>query len=216
VGRGAAAIVAAVALSACGRPRTTAEYERLRDLHVGVGAATGLLLMGLVLAWRAWRRRGRDERLALGPPSDVAVVAAYSSLAAIAVLVALAGVLVASAVMPEDPAVVARRGFTADTGRYVMVGLTLAVFAIPLLAALGVLFADWVEYPPRGPGALPVALLHALLAFVVLTAGSPDAGGGERALRVLLAAPVLMGTVAYLALHVGWWRSAVAVPRRRT
>lgn len=217
VGRGAAAVVAAAALSACGEPRTTAEYEWLRDVHLAAGAATGLVLMGLVLAFRAWRRRGRDERLALGPPSDAAVVAAYSSLAAIAALVALGGALVASVLLPEDPAVVARRGYAdVNGGRHVFAVATLALFVIPVLAALAALFADWVEYPPRGPGAVPVALLHALLAFVVLEAGSHEAGTAELVLRCLLAAPVLAGTVAYLALHVGWWRSAVAVPRRRT
>jgi len=219
VGRGVLAVAAVAALSACGEPRTKAEYEYLTRVHLGVGAASGLVLMGLVLAFRAWRRRGGPERLALGPESDTAVVAAYSSLAALAVLVAVAGALAGSVLLPDDPVLAEKFGIHARQiadSRYLFAAVGLALFVLPCLAALGALLADFVEYPPRGVGAVPVALLHALLAVVVLQTAPYEPAGRELVLRWLLAAPMLVGAAAYLALHVGWWRSASSAAARRS
>ncbi|HEX8004036.1 MAG TPA: hypothetical protein VF519_15210 [Mycobacteriales bacterium] len=219
----AAAAVAAAVLPACGEPRTAAEYAHLRAVHLGAGAVAGLLVTGAVLARWAYRGRaggGRPERLALGPPSNTAVVAAYASLAAVAVLGATGGALVASLALPDDPALAAARPELVPYGgagpAHPILLLALLLVALPVLAALGSVFAHFAAYPPRGAGAPVAAVLHAALAFVLLTGGSGTPHGRELALRWLAAAPLVAGAAAYLALHAGWWRSAAATPRRRS
>lgn len=203
---GAAALVAATVLTGCGRAETVAEYRRLVRMHLFLGAVGGLVLFAAAAAAFSWRHR-RREWLALGPESPAAGVAALGSMSVLALLSGLAGTLVASAAVPDRPIV--RDGMVVEFAApgYALQGLVLALWALPLLAAIGVLFADMAEYPPRGVGAIPAALLHAGIVVVALRVGASDPSPAEAAFRVLTAAPAAVAVVAYAVLHAGWWRS---------